>query len=442
VVACRFLLRAGLTLTLALPLVARAVDYRAGPEDYRGYLSRLKPGDRVILSPGDYLRGLPLQGLAGAAGQPIVIEGPAEGRRARFIARQGANTVSLVDVEHVSVRHLELDGRNLPVDAVKAEGHARYAHHVRLENLHIHGHGNNQQTVGISTKCPARGWVIRDSVIVGAGTGIYLGNSDGSAPFWGGIIERNQVLDSQGYDLQIKHQKSRLPGFGSDEAPSVTILRHNFFRKADNSSRDKLARPNVLLGHLPLEGAGSDDRYLVYGNVFFHNPTEALFQAEGRLALYNNVFINPTGDAIHIQPHNDIPRDMDIFFNTVVASGAGIVVRQKAENGESFSQRVAGNLVSASLPIQGGEARHNLTLPYQADLARIDHIPALSDRLMPRGRPGGKLPAGIHGHLARYPDWDRDSDGAPRQTTRPGAVFSARARTWIQSANDLAHVGH
>lgn len=64
-----------------------------------------------------------------------------------------------------------LDGRDLPVDAVKAEGHADWAHHITLENLliRVRGHGNNQQTVGISTKCPAWGWVIRDNEIIGAG---------------------------------------------------------------------------------------------------------------------------------------------------------------------------------------------------------------------------------------------------------------------------------
>ena len=45
-----------------------------------------------------------------------------------------------------------------------------------------------------------------------------------------------------------------------------------------------------------MKGAGSEDRYLVYGNLFLHNPSEALLQAEGRVAVYDNVFINGSGD--------------------------------------------------------------------------------------------------------------------------------------------------
>lgn len=433
--SAHMLLAVALGLGLAQP--GRAADYHAGPDDYRAHLSILKPGDRLMLAAGDYLRGLPLHGLAGLPLQPIVIEGPAQGPRARFLARPGANTVSLVDVEHVTLRHLELDGRNVPVDGIKAEGHARYAHHVTLENLLIHGHGHNQQISGISTKCPAYGWVVRNTVIIGAGTGMYFGNSDGSAPFWGGLIERNQVLDSLGYNLQIKHQKTARPAREGVAEPAVTSLRHNFFRKGAGSSTGKLARPNVLLGHWPLAGPGSEDRYLVHGNVFFNNPTEALFQAEGRLALYNNIFINSSGDAVNIQPHNDIPRDMDIFFNTVLASGAGIAVRHKAEAPDGFTQRVVGNLVSASKPLQGGEAGHNLSLAYQPDLARVDSLHLLSSRLMRRTRMEGGLPPAATRALATWPDWDRDSAGAPRDTTRPGAAFSVQFADWIQAADAL-----
>jgi hypothetical protein len=147
------LVRAGLLCLLAG--AAAAADYRAGAEDYRAYLSRLQPGDRLLLEPGDYLQGLPLRNLAGDAGQPIVIEAADPSTPPRFIARARANTISLVDVRHLVLRHLELDGRNLPVDAVKAEGHSRYADFITLEHLHIHDHAASQQNVGISTKCPA-----------------------------------------------------------------------------------------------------------------------------------------------------------------------------------------------------------------------------------------------------------------------------------------------
>jgi len=326
-------------LLCVLAATAAATDYRADTEDYRDHLRRLQPGDRLLLEPGDYRRGLPLSNLSGTSDYPITIEAADSAKPPRFIARPGANSVSLVNVRHLVLRHLELDGRNVPVDAIKAEGHSRYADFITLEHLFVHDHAASQQNVGISTKCPAFGWVVRGNRIERVGPGMYFGNSDGSDPFMSGLIEGNHVSDTLGYNLQIKHQKAR-PTDYADRYD--TVIRYNVFSKKDAAPAPQ-ARPNVLLGHLPLSGAGSEDRYLVYGNLFLNNPSEALFQAEGRVAIYDNVFINGSGDAIHIQPHNDVPRDMLIFSNTVLASGTGIQVRQ-AEN-SPYRQRVIANVV-------------------------------------------------------------------------------------------------
>lgn len=377
--------------------MATAADYRAGAEDYRDYLRRLQPGDRLLLDPGDYRQGLPLHTLSGQAGQPIIIEAADPAAPPRFIARPRANTISLVDVRHLVLRHLELDGRNLPVDAVKAEGHSRYADFITLEHLYIHDHAASQQNVGISTKCPAFGWMVRGNRIERVGTGMYFGDSDGSDPFVAGVIESNQVSRTLGYNLQIKHQTIRPPEFTDRHD---TVIRYNVFSK-QGALPGPQARPNVLLGHLPLGGVGSEDRYLVYGNLFRHNPSEALLQAEGRVAVYDNAFINGSGDAIHIQPHNDVPRDMDIFSNIVLASGTGIQVRQA--EGASFRQRVISNLVVAATPVRGGEAAHNIMLPYQPhwlDIAVAD----LTPRLL-AGQPLPRLPDGLVRELAAYPDW-------------------------------------
>jgi hypothetical protein len=397
--------------------MAAAADYRVDAKNYRDYLRRLQPGDRVLLAPGDYRQGLPLHNLSGNAGQPIVIEAADPAVPPRFIARPGANTVSLVNVRHLVLRHLQLDGGKLPVDAVKAEGHSRHADFITLEHLTIHDHAASQQNVGISTKCPAFGWVVRNNRIERVGTGMYFGDSDGSDPFVGGIIEGNRVSQTLGYSLQIKHQKTRPPEHAGRHD---TVIRYNVFSKQDALPGPQ-ARPNVLLGHVPLTGAGSEDRYLVYGNLFLHNPSEALLQAEGRVAVYDNVFINGGGDAIRIQPHNDVPRDMDIFSNTVLASGTGIQIRQA--EGAAYRQRVIANVVAAAIPLQGGEAVHNLTLDYQSDWLAVA-APELTSRLL-AGQPPRRLPDGLARKLAAYPGW--------QSAERPGArVAPALLRTLAQ----------
>ena len=127
--------------------------------------------------------------------------------------------------------------------------------------------------------------------------------------------------------MQIKHQDPRPSTPGIPTHRSVTIIRDNVFSKANNASSGGNARPNLLVGHWPLSGPGANDQYIITGNFFYQNPTgEPLFQGEGHIALHNNVFVNHVGDAVRIQPHNDVPKDIVVFYNTVVASGLGISI--------------------------------------------------------------------------------------------------------------------
>jgi hypothetical protein len=231
---------------------------------------------------------------------------------------------------------------------------------------------------------------------------MYFGDSDGSDPFMSGLIEGNRVSDTLGYNLQIKHQKARPPEH-SDRYD--TVIRYNVFSKMDALPSPQ-ARPNVLLGHLPLSGPGSEDRYLVYGNLFLHNPSEALFQAEGRVAVYDNVFINGSGDAIHIQPHNDVPRDMLIFSNTVLASGTGIQVRRPDET--PYHQRVVSNVVSAKTPLRGDESLFNVELAYRPDLLQVA-VPELTQHLLANDGQAHRLPDKLQQELADYPGWQATS---------------------------------
>lgn len=405
-------------LALAAPLAART--RHATPADYDEQLRALQPGDTLVLAPGTYARGLRVHGLQGTPAAPIVIEGPARGAPATFVARRGANTVSLLDAAHVTIRNLVLDGRGLAVDAVKAEGHARFAHHVTLERLRIVGHGDDQQTVGISTKCPAWGWTIRGNRIEGAGTGIYLGDSDGGAPFFAGVIEGNVVVDPRGYALQIKHQNRRPESDGAPDAPAFTVIRGNRFVKSAGGATGEHARPNVLVGHFPLAGRGADDFYVVYGNVFQDNPTgEALFQGEGNIALYDNLFLNPAGDAVRIQPHKHLPRALAIFHNTVLAGGVGIAVL-KAEPGHP--RYVGRNAIFAAEPLRGETGPDNYTAALDqapralrasaGDPAQRDYAPRPGALAV-----GGALPDWVR----RFPDWRLDFLGQRRAGRTAGA---------------------
>ena len=421
-------------------VAATASDIIAGPDDYLAAVRALEPGDKLVLRTGIYTNGLPIRYLNGTQDAPIIITGPEAGAPALFPARRNHNTVSIVNSSYITVRHLRLDGQGLPVDAIKAEGYSDWAHHIVLEDLVLTGHGANQQIVGISTKCPSWGWIIRRNVITGAGTGIYFGDSNGTKPFFAGLIENNLIVDSIGYNLQIKHQKGRI----LQEKP-VTIIRHNVFSKAHNASPPPNARPNVLVGHWPPDGPGASDRYEIYGNLFYQNPHEALFQGEGNLGLYNNIFINNHGDAIHIQPHNDIPKTVDIFFNTILAREKGIVVQSAAED-DAYQQTVSGNAVFAKTPIIGGISINNtvaLMNDAQKFLIQPSGKPGELDLQPRRNRLRGK-PLQTS-RLAKYENWNRDFNGFHRDATMRGAygnrnsIKGWRPRLELKPANKSVH---
>lgn len=408
----------------ASPCAAEGRVLRAGPDDYRAVLAGLRAGDTLRLSRGQYRQGLPLHGLKGTAAAPIGIEGPRDGS-AVFVARPRHNTVSIVDSAHVHVRDLTLDGRNQPVDAVKAEGHARFASHVVLQRLRIVGHGAHQSLVGISTMCSAWGWQILDNTIVGAGTGMYLGHSSGNAPFWDGLIAGNRIINPIGYGVQIKHQLVR-PAF--DEAPAQTartVLRGNVIVKGNGASTGERARPNLLLGHFPLAGAGSEDLYLVHGNLLYDNPTEALMQAEGRLRVYNNLLVNPHGDALRLLAHHDRPRDVAAFHNSIVAAGIGIELAAPQVGDVHTVHR---NLVYSEQNPGVLDRRSNRVAPFShASLELVQPLSELGELdLAPRGAlasPTEPLPV----DLQALPDAAVDYLGRRRSRDMPGACLPTGA---------------
>lgn len=421
-----------------------------GPaDDYRALLPTLVAGDLVRFAGGTYTLGLPLSGLTGAPNACIVLEGPAEGPPARFPARACCNTVSLVDVAWVVIRNLELDGGDLAgVDAVKCESTASFAHHVTLENLLIHSHaGGDQQTVGISTKCPAWNWVIRRNRILGgvgdppAGTGLYLGNSDGNDEFVHSLVEYNLVADTIGYGMQIKHQNGR--SHPSMPVPGRTIVRHNVFVKANNGSTGGLARPNLLVGHAPLTGPGADDITEVYGNLFVRNDsgTEGVFQGTGNIAFYANLVFNDLGPGVFVQAHEGgVARDVAIFRNTVVATSSGISVSSPAPG---FSQLVVGNAVFAATPLSGGTQSGNTVGSFAAAAGALAAPTAALPGLDLHPLVGALLGTAVdESGLDRFTDWNRDFNGSLRDPLRRGAYATDGPNPgWLPTLERKPEVG-
>ncbi|MFC1672388.1 hypothetical protein ACFL01_04565 [Planctomycetota bacterium] len=406
------------TLLLTRAYVVEAKDYDGDPGNYTSKLRQLKPGDTLRLKSGTYPNGLPIKGMHGKQGTHIIVTGPEQGAPALFTGKGGRDTIEIYGSSFITVRNLELDGKNLPVNGVNARKTGGMVHDITIENLIIRNHGPNQQIVGISTnQSPTWNWIIRNNVIDGAGTGMYLGNSDGRNPFVNGVIEHNLIMNTIGYNCQIKHQIERPADM---PAEGTTIIRHNVFCKQKQPpGRSDGARPNLLVGHQMKSGTGSKDKILIYGNFFYENPTEALFQGESNIAIYNNLFVNTRGMALRVGRHNGSPRMIRVFNNTVVATGAGIRV---GGGDQGYKQIVFGNAVFASGSIGGPQQFDNITGSYQDAakyLAKPHAAPGQLDLFPLPGKLKGK--AIDTTEMKPFVHWNVDFNGSKRSGSFRGA---------------------
>jgi len=168
------------------------------------------------------------------------------------------------------------------------------------------------------------------------------------------------------------------PDFAASEGATRTIIRRNRILKSRVASVPEMARPSLLVGHFPLTGPGAHDRYLVYGNLLFDNPSEALFQGEGNIALYSNLFVNPRGEGVRIQPHNHRPREVAVFNNTIVAASLGIGIT----GGEAGHARLfEHNLVYGNPPVKSEIDGENLIGEYDRARAAFVRLDLDPDRL-------------------------------------------------------------
>jgi hypothetical protein len=338
------------TLTITVQTGGGAV-VSADPSNYRARLRDLKPGDTLRLAAANYTR-LYVNGLNGTPDAWITITGPDSGPPAVILGEEEHNTVEILNSSYLAIENLRIDSRGIPgAFGISARGgDENVTHDIRIEGNTLVGQNGGQQTDGISTKIPTWGWVIRYNQILGAGTGLYLGDSDGTQPFVNGLIEHNLIRDTIGYNLQIKDQNSIPDIPGMPGGPTSTIIRHNVFIKNDQPSPDG-DRPNLLVSAFPSTGRGSMNMYEIYGNYFLHNRREALFQGSGRVSLHDNVFVDGPDSypAVVLRAQKNPLKVALVYNNTVYTSGKGIYFGTRAQTYDA----VVGNLVFSPVPISG-----------------------------------------------------------------------------------------
>ena len=355
-------------ISMALSDTVRLRGYeaiQADPSNYRALLRKLQPGDTLSLAAGIYPR-LNIENLNGTPSSWIAITGPDSGPPAIISGDDDHNTVEIFNSSYLAIENLRIDSRGIPgAFGISARGREEnVTHHIRIEGNTLVGQNGGQQTDGISTKTPTWGWIIRYNRILGAGTGLYLGDSNGTQPFVNGIIENNLIKDTIGYNMEIKDQNSIPDVAGMPSGPTSTIIRNNVFIKNDQPSPDG-DRPNLLVGAFPAVGGGALNQYEIYGNYFLHNHREALFQGSGRISLHDNIFVDGpyTYPAVVLRKQNQPLKIVVVYNNTVYTSDKGIFFGTRAE----IYDAVVGNLVFGAVPISGQitEQSNNLVAPVE-----------------------------------------------------------------------------
>lgn len=432
----------------------------ANSSNYTSFVSGLVPDDTLFLTAGNYANHLNLNNLNGTSDAPIVIMG--SGNSTVFLGSACCNTVDITNCSYIVIRDFKIDGQNINyIDGVKAGGGGNYfAHHITLENLYIVNNGGNiegdNQTVGISTKCAAWNWVIRGCTIIAAGTGIYLGNSNGTCPFVSGIIENNLVINTRGYNMQIKAQLDNVrqifPGTSNDY--QKTIIRYNVWSKDSGSTPIGVgdgSRPCLLMDNFPSTGYGANDTYEVYGNFFYNNPTEALMQVTGNTTAYDNIFVNhvaPSGyTTIVINNHDGFPpRKMNMFHNSILSNSdsGGIGLYNPNTNYQQYCY--ANAVFSNGTPITGFKAVNtvdNITDTY-ANAGTYVNSPSTTLSLMDLYPVTGQLQGTLTSDTAfdSFTDYNIDFNGDIYDWTYRGAYSGSGANLGWQLQLDIRPTPH
>lgn len=332
-------------LLAALPGACLAGLYEGNPTNHQSQLALCSPGDTLHLEAGDYTR-LVVNRVNGTSGAWIVIRGDDNLKMPVIRGEGGYNTVQLDSASYVEIENLRIDGLGLDVDGINASGDP--SNDILIENCVLVNFSNNQATVGISTKATTWNWTLRGNRIEDAGTGVYLGDSDGTAPFVNGLIEDNYVNHTIGYDMEIKHQIPYSLLTGMPAGPNRTIIRNNVFIK-DETAPEAGARPNLLTGTFPASGPGASDLYEIYGNFIYHNPYESLLQATGRVSIHDNILVDPGSgySAIYLTDHNGPLDYATVYNNTIYGFETGI----SFVNDPDTYGLLTGNMIFSATPI-------------------------------------------------------------------------------------------
>ena len=209
------------------PVAAFSADVDADPTNYRTMFDTVGPGDTLRLAPGEYRDCLTIRGKHGTDAQRIVIEGAdVFGGGVVFY---GANctgirnaTIFIEDSSYLTIRNIEISLEQNLANGIRAGYGDTPVHHVTVTGMYIHDNDANNQHSAVGVFATSWDWHIHGNRFERNGLGMYLGDSDGSAPFIRGTIERNLILEPTGQRL-LERARERVWSSDRNDRPHVVV---------------------------------------------------------------------------------------------------------------------------------------------------------------------------------------------------------------------------
>lgn len=197
---------------LALPPVGQEAKV-SDDAGLRRAIASAKPGNRILIEPGEYRGGVAFENLHGKPGSPIVIAGRDPKKPPRFTG--GGSAIQFSDISHVELRNIEISSpRHNGLNIDDGGTMDTPTHHVTLANIRVSdtpaGNNDGIKLSGVDD------FTVRDCTVErwgGSGidmVGCHRGRIEGCAFRQGG----SSGIQAKGGTSEIEIRKSVFENYG------------------------------------------------------------------------------------------------------------------------------------------------------------------------------------------------------------------------------------
>jgi hypothetical protein len=261
-------------LCAAVPSTAAVVRVQ-DTDGLRSAVAAARPGDRILLAPGEYQAGIYFRNLQGRAGAPIVIAGADRNRRPTI---RGSGGLQLSDIAHVELADLVLTGaasNGLNID--DGGSYETPSHHVVLRRLLVTDVGPSGNRDGIKLSglddfrvidCTVERWGDGGSGIdmVGCHRGVIE-----RCTFRHGDQTGSNAVQAKGGSSDVTIRRCRFENAGSRAINIGGSTGRQFFRPLDPGyeAKDIRIEGNTFIGsQAPVAFVGVDGAVVRFNTIY------------------------------------------------------------------------------------------------------------------------------------------------------------------------------